>query len=293
MSKQVSASGQASRGKARGERIEADALQSLASVLQYTVSLSDPVVFCSLLASSEFVMPDAASSSLALVAYLALFITVGLLFLLVNLVLGRFVRPNNPEATKLETYECGEPAIGRGYVQFDLRFYVVALVFLIFDVEVAFFFPWATVFGKATELAVTGPGHEVVQRVGDDVQLTPMATGVYRELGVRAPTVPMSIPESLRGAIDPSADPLVRSSEIIQKGSRQLAFLTLVDIGVFFVVLMIGFAYVWNRGDLEWVRTVQTEAGSAVPARVASSTELDLEQALSRGHQSERSGALS
>ena len=54
-----------------------------------------------------------------------------------------------PTQQKLEAYECGEPAIGPGSVQFDLRFYVVALLFLIFEVEVAFFFPPATVFGTA------------------------------------------------------------------------------------------------------------------------------------------------
>ena len=46
-----------------------------------------------------------------------------------------------PNAEKLEVYECGEPTIGSSFVQFDLRFYVVALLFIIFDVEVAFFFP--------------------------------------------------------------------------------------------------------------------------------------------------------
>ena len=52
-----------------------------------------------------------------------------------------------------EAFECGEPTIGSSYIQFDLRFYVVALLFIIFDVEVAFFFPWALVFGGATQLA--------------------------------------------------------------------------------------------------------------------------------------------
>src|SRR5438552_10540725 len=84
--------------------------------------------------------------------YLALFTAFGLLFLLVNLIVGKFLRPKNPNAEKLEVYECGEPTIGSSFVQFDIRFYVVALLFIIFDVEVAFFFPWATVFGKATHL---------------------------------------------------------------------------------------------------------------------------------------------
>ena len=89
-------------------------------------------------------------------AYLALFAAAGFLFLFANLLVGRLVRPVLPNVEKLEVYECGEPTIGSSFVQFDLRFYVVALLFIIFDVEVAFFFPWATVFGKATQLAATG-----------------------------------------------------------------------------------------------------------------------------------------
>ena len=88
----------------------------------------------------------------AIVAYLALFATVGFLFVLASLLLGSCCGLTRLPRRKLETYECGEPAVGPGSVQFDLRFYVVALVFLIFEVEVALFFPPATVFGKATQL---------------------------------------------------------------------------------------------------------------------------------------------
>jgi len=91
-------------------------------------------------------------SPTSIVAYLVLFAAVGFLFLFVSLLLGRFLRPRVPSPLKSETYECGEPAIGSSFVQFDVRFYVVALVFLVFDVELAFFFPWATVFGKANVL---------------------------------------------------------------------------------------------------------------------------------------------
>src|SRR6478609_3595215 len=93
------------------------------------------------------------ASPTSIVAYLALFATMGFLFLFLTLLVGRFLRPYAPNAEKLEVYECGEPTIGSSFVQFDLRFYVVALLFIIFDVEVAFFFPWAAVFGKATQLA--------------------------------------------------------------------------------------------------------------------------------------------
>ena len=76
----------------------------------------------------------------AIAAYIALFAVTGFLFLFANLVLGWLVRPR-AERGKTEVYECGEPTIGSSFVQFDLRFYVVALLFIIFDVEVAFFFP--------------------------------------------------------------------------------------------------------------------------------------------------------
>src|SRR4051812_43213400 len=98
-------------------------------------------------------MQTASDASIGIVGYLALFAGVGVVFLFVNLLVGRFLRPVNPHPEKLEIYECGEPTIGSSFVQFDLRFYVVALLFIIFDVEVALFFPWAVVFGKSVHLA--------------------------------------------------------------------------------------------------------------------------------------------
>src|SRR6266849_3095017 len=88
-----------------------------------------------------------------LVGYMALFVVVAVFFVFIHLVAGRFIRPVKPDPEKLTIYECGEPTIGSSWIQFDLRFYVVALLFVIFDVEVAFFFPWAVVFGKANQLA--------------------------------------------------------------------------------------------------------------------------------------------
>ena len=87
-----------------------------------------------------------------------------------------FLRPHDPHPEKLEIYECGEPTIGSSFVQFDLRFYVVALLFIIFDVEVAFFFPWAAVFGKATHLA--NERVTMVEQSSDGLQLTPTAYGL-------------------------------------------------------------------------------------------------------------------
>src|SRR4029453_19202615 len=114
-------------------------------------------------------MSPAVASSLGIVAYLALFAAVGIVFLFANLLVGKFVRPANPHPEKLEIYECGEPTIGSSFVQFDLRFYVVALLFIIFDVEVAFFFPWAAVFGKSTNLMASD--FEVVRRDAQTQQL--------------------------------------------------------------------------------------------------------------------------
>src|SRR3954462_1269518 len=124
----------------------------------------------------------ALGTSFGIVAYMALFATVGFIFLFVNLLVGRLLRPSNPHAEKLEIYECGEPTIGSSFVQFDLRFYVVALLFIIFDVEVAFFFPWAAVFGKTTQLAGTPqPAATAASNNAADVNSSVIATRL-REL---------------------------------------------------------------------------------------------------------------
>jgi NADH-quinone oxidoreductase subunit A len=225
-------------------------------------------------------MSDAVTSSLGIVAYLALFASIGILFLLVNLLVGRLVRSQDPNDEKLEIYECGEPAVGSSFVQFDLRFYVVALLFIIFDVEVAFFFPWATLFGKATHLAAGGPQNQVVQRIDGQIELTAQSRGLYREMGITAPTAPAQIPASLRGSISDSEEPLQRSAQVIKQGAHQLALITIVDIAVFFAVLLIGFAYVWKRGDLDWVRAFSGGRAAEEPPST-NRREVDLEEALS------------
>src|SRR5438552_3435500 len=113
-----------------------------------------------------------------LVGYLLLFTGVGVAFVLVNLTVGKFIRPAKMNPEKATIYECGEPTIGSAWVQFDLRFYVVALLFVIFDVEMAFFFPWAVVFGQAVRLsdpalpddqrAVLIAGLQTGQRIGPE-----------------------------------------------------------------------------------------------------------------------------
>ncbi len=127
------------------------------------------------------------ASPTAIAAYVALFALTGFLFLFVNLLVGWLVRPRLPNQEKLEVYECGEPTIGSSFVQFDLRFYVVALLFIIFDVEVAFFFPWAAVFGKATQMAGDPPA-AIAAADGNAAGALPEFMAIrLRELGVAAP----------------------------------------------------------------------------------------------------------
>ena len=79
------------------------------------------------------------------------FMAIGAAFVGLNLLIGRFLRPNNPQKRKLSTYECGEPATGSAWVNFNIRFYIVALIFIIFEVEIAFIIPVATVFRQWIE----------------------------------------------------------------------------------------------------------------------------------------------
>jgi NADH-quinone oxidoreductase subunit A len=108
-----------------------------------------------------------------------LFLLVGALFVAIGLVFAWLLRPNRPYPSKLSTYECGEAPVGDTRVRLNIRFYVVALIFLIFDVEVVFLFPWAT---------------------------------VYRDLG----------------------------------------WFAFVEMLVFLAILLVGFAYAWRKGDLDW-----------------------------------------
>lgn len=82
-----------------------------------------------------------------------IFVAVGVAFLVANLVVGSFLRPRLPNSDKQTAYECGELPVGNSWVQFDLRFYIVALVYLVFAVEVVLLYPWAVVYGKAGSLA--------------------------------------------------------------------------------------------------------------------------------------------
>jgi NADH-quinone oxidoreductase subunit A len=221
--------------------------------------------------------------------YVALFVALGGAFLCVNLLVGWLVRPRLPNTEKLEVYECGEPTIGSSFVQFDLRFYVVALLFIIFDVEVALFFPWATVFGKAVQLSdpalVTVRESATASAGGSGssegnasaaggllpastagVTLTPAGAGLLRELGISRPVVPQfTVSETeavrIRRSVSPPDSPVGESAWAVARVGRLLARTAVVDMAAFFAVLLVGFAYVWSRGDLDWVRAVSSERG--------------------------------
>jgi NADH-quinone oxidoreductase subunit A len=130
---------------------------------------------------------------------ITLFSAFGAAFVLINMVMGAVARPKVPNPEKLAVYECGEPTIGTSWVQFDLRFYIVALVYLIFDVEVALFYPWAVAYGSADQLGAANG----------------MSTFAVRQVA-------------------------------------------LVDMLFFFGVLLVGFAYLWRFGYLDWVRSAAT-----------------------------------
>jgi NADH-quinone oxidoreductase subunit A len=133
-------------------------------------------------------------------ANIFVFAVVGAGFVLVNLLISRLLRPKSgTEPSKLAIYECGEPTIGQAWIRFDIRFYTVALMFVVFDVEVALLFPWAAVF---RDLAAEGQG-----------------------------------------------------------------WLAFVEALAFIVILMVGLAYVWVRGDIEWTPAPRPprEGGDTVP----------------------------
>ena len=132
-------------------------------------------------------MPLTVPSASFLTAHSAIlvFLVMGIGFLAVNLVVWRIIRPSRFSEEKHTTYECGENPTGSAWIQFNIRFYVFALIFIIFDVEAVFLLPWAVVFRKLAE----------------EQGLLPYVEGL-----------------------------------------------------VFIAILVVALAYVWRKGDLEWVR---------------------------------------
>ena len=108
-----------------------------------------------------------------------LFIAVAAGLGLVLLAVGMLAGPRRPEADKLAPYECGFEAFEDARARFDVRYYLLAILFIIFDLEIAFLFPWAVVF-------------------------------------------------------------------------KQMGIVALIEMALFLLLLVIGFAYVWKKGALEW-----------------------------------------
>lgn len=162
-----------------------------------------------------------------LAIYLLIFVILASLFLTLNLLVGKLVRPNRPSEEKGAIYECGEPTIGSSWIQFDLRFYVVALLFVVFDVEMALFFPWATVFGNANKLAreeiTIEQRQEILARFNEGIK--PMKQLTDEQITEQ------------------------------RQAAKSLAWIAFADIVVFFGLLLVGFAYLWKRGDIDWVRS--------------------------------------
>ena len=107
------------------------------------------------------------------------FVLLGAVFVVAGLFGAWILRPRRPYPEKNASYECGEEPVGSAWIRLNVRFYVIALVFLIFDVEVAFLFPWALAF-------------------------------------------------------------------------RQFGVFGFLEMAVFLVILFVGYAYVWVKGDLDW-----------------------------------------
>ena len=112
----------------------------------------------------------------------AILVVLAIILLVAPLIIQSLISPKfNKGGDKLEIYECGELPEGSAWVQFNIRFYIIALVFIIFDVEVVFLFPWAVVF-------------------------------------------------------------------------KDIGLLAFVEVMIFLSILIVGFIYVWMKGDLDWVK---------------------------------------
>lgn len=129
-------------------------------------------------------------------ANVLVYLLVATLFIFGSLFAGMIIRRHKPDPEKLSTYECGEDTIGTAWIQFNVRFYIVALVFLIFDVEIAVLFPWTTIF-------------------------------------------------------------------------KEFPGIVLAEIFVFIGILIVGFAYVWAKGDLEWLKSLGEVRSLPPPAQPA------------------------
>ena len=80
--------------------------------------------------------------------YLGIFLTIAMVVPVLALIIAGIISPKKPNPIKNSTYECGVETIGEAWVQFKAQYYLYALIFVVFDVEAVFLFPWAVVYGK-------------------------------------------------------------------------------------------------------------------------------------------------
>lgn len=118
------------------------------------------------------------------------FMILGVSFILLGYAANALIKKPVPNPIKNDTYECGEISESPSRIPFNMRFYIIAIIFLLFDVELVFLFPWSTIFADA-ELLKTIP---------------------------------------------------------------QWGLFNLIEMFVFIALLLLGLAYVWVKGDLEWLR---------------------------------------
>jgi NADH:ubiquinone oxidoreductase subunit 3 (subunit A) len=266
----------------------------------------------------------------ALVLSLLVFLAVGTIFLFIHLLMGSVIRPNRPEPEKLTVYECGEPTVGSAWIQFDLRYYVVALLFVVFDVEVAFFFPWAVVFGTTNTVRNTLAGSDAVIKAkveeyvntqadaelvklqrdltakeseieskraqlqqnfrgvpmpaelakGFDAQIdnerarvAKLTTAVEKKRNAELARIAQASPTDLRSdlartiyqrelkvSLPRLPDQTPERDRITLEAARSWSWIAFLSILLFFSVLMVGFAYLWRRGDIDWVRAITPSA---------------------------------
>lgn len=96
------------------------------------------------------------SSNLDVYMPVLILMSFGILMVAGTLLVGKLLRPSNPNKIKLSAYECGEEPVGDAWTNFNVRFYVIALVFIIFDVESALMFPLVAVFKQFNDIGEGG-----------------------------------------------------------------------------------------------------------------------------------------
>lgn len=137
--------------------------------------------------------------------YILLFIIAAIVLMGLMLTIAKFLRPHRPNEEKLTTYESGEDPLGNANIRFNVRFYVIALIFVLFEIELLFLFPWAVVFGN---------------------------------------------------------------ENLIEQTNGQWGWFAMIEMTVFVAILILGLAYAWVKGYLDWVRPTPLipEVKSPVPA---------------------------